>query len=365
MRTNRTNVAVKAAAVAVLLAMIEPASADNTANADASAGSNATAGAAANGNQLNANLNSGASAVTGPSSATATVGPSTSGATSVTGPSSAATGPVTTTVTPSQQTSLTINSESTKIPVALPAMPGVAVAAPQVFSFGPLSNPANINGVAASLYFERKCEPEYTGSDESFTDASGGFSGNTSIVFASLPDYKAKRTGESLKKVLPRFPSSAGNYVCIGTAMVTAKKGSESKVDINVVRDDVVKYVFRNLDGYSEIYVVSPEQSIGTALGTAAIGNGFSLGGAAAGIIGSSNPALGAVVGLAAAFSKTEASTHPDGRIGATYWILGKPKNPAVGTPFGSAEFAAFFAEMVKSTMPPSEGDGKKLEAIK
>ena len=259
------------------------------------------------------------------------------------------------------------NSEGTDIPVTLPGMPGVGVPTPQVFSFGPLSNPTNINNIAPSMYFEKKCQPEYTKGNDSYTDAGAGWSGKTEVVFTSYPDYKKKRaTNGSPARVLPRFPAASGNYVCIGVIMTTAEKGSESKVNINVVRDDTVKYVFSNLEGYSEIYIVSPELSIGTALGMGTEGNGFSLGGAAAGIVGSSNPALGAVLGLAAAFSKSAASTHPDGRIGATYWVLGKPKDPEAGTPFSDSEFAAYFQELVKSSMPPSaEGNGKKLEAVK
>lgn len=258
------------------------------------------------------------------------------------------------------------NSEGTDIPVTLPSMPGVTVPTPQVFSFGPLSNPTNINNIAPSMYFEKKCQPEYTKGSDSYTDVSTGSSRKTEIVFTSYPDYKKQRTANSsLARVLPRFPATSGNYVCIGIIMTTAEKGSEGKVNINVVRDDTVKYVFSNLEGYSEIYIVSPEQSIGTALGVATGGSGFSLGGAAAGIAGS-NPALGVALGLAAAFSKSEASTHPDGRIGATYWVLGKPKDPEMGTSFSDSEFAAYFQELVKRSMPQSaEGNGKKLEATK
>lgn len=258
------------------------------------------------------------------------------------------------------------DSKGSDIPVTLPGLPGVGVPTPQVFGFGPLSNPTNINSIAPSVYFEKKCQPEYTKGDDSYTDVGAGWSGKTEIVFTSYPDYRNKRAFRgSPARVLTRFPAASGNYVCIGVIMTTAEKGSEGKVNINVVRDDTVKYVFSNLEGYSEIYVVSPEQSIGTALGMGTGGSGFSLGGAAAGIAGS-NPALGAVLGLAAAFSKSSASTHPDGRIGATYWVLGKPRDSETGTSFSDGEFVAYFQELVKRSMPSSsEGNGKKLEAMK
>lgn len=258
------------------------------------------------------------------------------------------------------------NSKGSDIPVALPGIPGVAIPTPQNFSFGPLSNPTNINGIAPSKYFEEKCRPVYTSADDSEVDVRSGRTGNTKIVFTSYPDYKNNSTENSkLKKALPYFPATSGNYVCIGTIMTTAKKGSEADVDINVVRDDTKKYIFNNLEGYSEIYFVSPNQAIGTAVGSSTSGNGFSLGGAAAGLA-SGNPATAVLLGAAAAFSKSEASTHPDGRQGTTYWILGKPKNPETGVSFSEGEFADYFRKLVgHATSSQAEGNGKKLEATK
>jgi len=264
---------------------------------------------------------------------------------------------------------LTIQAgEATKIPVNLPGIPMVNIPSPQNFGpFDALSRPTNINNIAPSLYFKSKCKPVYRASDPyTRIDVAGGMTGNTEIVFKPYPTYRTQRaTNGPLVAVTPDFPAADGNYVCIGTIMTTAKKGSEGRVNIDVVEDDTVKYVAANLDGFSEIYIVSPEQAIGTAVGASTAGNGFSLGSTAAGVIGSNNPALGAVLGLAAAFSQSAASTHPDGHIGTTYWILGKPKDPAIGTHFSQSDFAKYFATLTKSSMPQAESDGKKLEATK
>ncbi len=266
------------------------------------------------------------------------------------------------------------NSQGSAIPVTLPGIPGVGIPSPQVFNFGPLSNPTNINAITPSLYFQKKCQQEYSGPNDTYTAIMTGSSGKTDLSFTSYPDYQKGAASQTrIAKVIPRFPAQAGEYVCLGIVMTTASKGSEGKVNINTVLDDTVKFAF-SLEGYSEVYVISPEQSIGTALGVDTGGSGFSLGLAAAGLVGSANPALGTVLGLASAFSKTNASTHPDGRIGATYWVLGKP-NGTAGIPFSEAEFGAFFVKMMKgpvaaepqpSPVATNGGNGgKKLEATK
>ncbi len=268
----------------------------------------------------------------------------------------------------------TFNSQGSAIPVTLPGIPGVGIPSPQVFNFGPLSNPTNINAITPSLYFQKKCQQEYSGPNDTYTAIMTGSSGKTDLSFTSYPDYKKGAASQArIAKVIPRFPAQAGGYVCLGIVMTTASKGSEGKVNINTVLDDTVKFAF-SLEGYSEVYVISPEQSIGTALGVDTGGSGFSLGLAAAGLVGSANPALGTVLGLASAFSKTSASTHPDGRIGATYWVLGKPNGDAAGVPFSEAEFGNFFVKMMKGSaaaeqpaaVANSNGNGgKKLEAAK
>ena len=268
----------------------------------------------------------------------------------------------------------TFYSKGSDIPVTLPGIPGVGIPSPQVFNFGPLSNPTNINAITPSLYFQKKCQQEYSGPNDTYTAIMTGSSGKTDLSFTSYPDYKKGAASQArIAKVIPRFPAQAGEYVCLGIVMTTASKGSEGKVNINTVLDDTVKFAI-SLEGYSEVYVISPEQSIGTALGVDTGGSGFSLGLAAAGLVGSANPALGTVLGLASAFSKTSASTHPDGRIGATYWVLGKPNGDAAGVPFSEAEFGNFFVKMMKGSaaaeqpaaVANSNGNGgKKLEAAK
>lgn len=257
-------------------------------------------------------------------------------------------------------------SKGSDIPMTPPGIPGVAVPTPQLFSFGQLSNPTNINGIAPSLYFEKKCAPEYTRGDDSSTVVYSGKSGKTDVVFTSYPNYKKQGDkAATLERVLPRFPEADGSYVCLAVVMTTAEKGSEGKVNLSVILDDTVKFAFDKLEGYTEIYLVSPEQSIGTALGVNTDGSGYNLGSGLAGLT-SGNPATAVAIGAIAAFSKSNASTHPDGRLGRTYWVLGKPKDPASGIRFNENEYNAFMQNMARSPNLAANGNnGPKLEATK
>lgn len=260
-------------------------------------------------------------------------------------------------------------STGSAIPVTLPGIPGVATPTPQIFSgYNPLSNPTNINGITASEYLANKCKPTPTRNSRSSVDVRSGATGNTKIVFTAYPDYKNKRyTNNGPEKILPYFPTASGNYECLGTIMITAQKGSEDVVDINAIGSDTENYIFDNLEGYPEVYAICPTQTIGTAVGVSTSANGFSLGGAAAGLAGG-NPATAVLLGLALSGSNNKGSTHPDGRLGNTCWILGKPKTPESGTHFSSDEYDQYLLKLAKEHSAQSQqngGSGPKYEATK
>lgn len=260
------------------------------------------------------------------------------------------------------------NSTGSAIPPTLPGMPGTTLPTPQIFSgYNNLSNPTNINGIAASLYLKEKCKPVYTKNSRSSVDVQSGATGNTKIVFTAYPDYKNYRyTKSGPEKVLPYLPTDEGNYVCLGTIMTTAQKGSEDVVDINVIGSDTVNYILDHTEGYSEVYAFCPKQTIGTAVGVSTSGSGFSLGGAAAGLA-SGNPATAVLLGAALSGSNSKGSTHPDGREGHTCWVFGKPKTPESGVHFSSGEYDQYLAKIAAqhTQSQGNAGNGPKLEATK
>lgn len=259
------------------------------------------------------------------------------------------------------------NSEGTMIPPVLPAIPGVGVPSPQVFTGG-FGLPTNIVNIVSSLWLEQKCDPEYTLESNTDQIKGRGVSKDTKIVFVPFPDYLAKRpavANVTLKHVHTRFKEASAEYVCVGTIMVTAEKGDESDVDVNVARNDAMKFVRDRLQGYEEFFVISPDGSIGTGFGVGTTGSGWTAGLTTAGVLGN-NPALGILAGLASAVTSSKASTHQVGQIGRNYWVLAKPQAPGMGTTtFAIGEFAAFYANLNKVTQVPVDGNGKKLEATK
>jgi|GEM_PF-4485021 hypothetical protein len=268
--------------------------------------------------------------------------------------------------------SFSSNSKS-QIPLTLPGTPGVAVPTPQVFGFSQLSNPTNINGIDFALYFEDRCAQDYVVGGS--VVKSKGESGDTRVVFAVFPDYQSKSAVNTQPgRVLLNLPSE-GQYVCLGTVQVIADKGKEASVNISVVRSDLANFA-KGLVGYSEVYLYCPKQTVGTGLGVATEAGGYSLAALAAGVSGT-NPALGAVLGAAGAFSKSDGSTFPDGRIGATCGVLGKPNEGTAGVTFYQNEYQAWvnainqaqLEQQIKTQQAiagsAASASGKKLEATK
>ena len=260
------------------------------------------------------------------------------------------------------------------IPVGTPGFLNVAIPSPQIFVANPYAGPNNIAGITADDYLNSKCKPVYTKNGRSKVDVKSGATRNTQIVFTSYPDYqKYKYTNGSPEKVLPYFPAVSGNYICIGTLMITADNSPAAEAVVNgrVLGSDTENYVFDNIEGYSEVYFICPMSASGTGVGSNTTGNGFALGGAAAGLAGG-NPAAAVLLALAASYQQSKASTHNSAQNGKNCWILGKPKNPEVGVPFKEGEYEEFLlaqaAEHVKrmEKLQPANGDGpKKYEVTK
>jgi hypothetical protein len=100
------------------------------------------------------------------------------------------------------------------------------------------------------------------------------------------------------------------------------------------------------LSGYKAVYLVSPQHSIGGALGVTSSGRGFGIGGSGAGIAGAVTAALGLSGGT------NSGETIPVARLGATYVVLAEPGSYGPSATMSPSDFAVTQSMSAVPTAP-------------
>lgn len=304
--------------------------ANNTATAGATAG--ATIGNVGGGH-------AGASAVTGPSTATI-------------GDVDLKTGDAAATLTLQQQ----FTSNGSKIPLQAVPMPGAAPVTPALFIHNGSTNPPQVTGVALHRWAQSLCAQRYQRTSRGINEKQTGQSGDTMIRATLYPDNNNKRfaTDVTAPVVSLGLPEAKTEVVCIGVITVQAKSGNGS-VDMSTLDNDAFDYALR-LEGYPEIMLFSPESAAGGALGVETDGKGFGIGGSGVGIAGAVTAALGLSGGA------SNGATNPTARLGTTYVIFAKPNSRGGSAVVDPSDYSHYHAKL-SGGKPTADAEAPKKDA--
>ncbi len=250
------------------------------------------------------------------------------------------------------------NSYGSKIPLQAAPMPGVAPATPALFIHNGATMTAPITGAAFQRWVQSVCKQRYTKTSSGSTQKVKGASGLTIVQGTLYPDYNNKRfaTDTTWPEVSLELPGPKTEAVCVGVITVQAKSG-EGSVDVGVLNNDAVHYALE-LQGYGEVWLISPESAIGGGLGVETDGKGFGIGGSGVGLAGAVTTALGLSGGV------SSGATNPVARMGTTYAIFAKPTRGS-STVVDPDDYSRYHAKLYPQAPAKVEDAAKKDAATK
>lgn len=224
--------------------------------------------------------------------------------------------------------------EASKIPVQPAGFVGATPGSAQLFiSNNGTTAPPQITGAIVGRTALGLCAPKYTRTSAGRTEMLKSAGGDVGIRFSAFPDHDNKRSATSDVSPVVSFdlPAPKTQVVCIGVMTVQAKN---SDVDIATLDNEAAQAAVK-LSGYKVVYLVSPQHSIGGALGVTSSGRGFGIGGSGAGIAGAVTAALGLSGGT------NSGETIPVARLGATYVLLAEPGSYGPSATMSPSDFTA------------------------
>jgi hypothetical protein len=330
MKNRKSNITTIAASLFAITSLALPMAA----HAQSAATANNTAGAAA---QAAVNVNS---PLTAPITASGgSAGASITGVDLKTGDASAG---ATVDFKPTSTTAMTF--EASKIPLQSAGIPIVTPGQAQLFISNGATSPPQITGALVGRTALSLCAPKYTRTNAGRTEGLRSATGDVKIRFSAFPDYDNKRSATSEVSPVVSFdlPAPKTQVVCIGVMTIQAEK---SDVDIGALDNEAAQAAVK-LSGYKAVYLVSPQHSIGGALGVTSSGRGFGIGGSGAGIAGAVTAALGLSGGT------NSGETIPVARLGATYVVLAEPGSYGPSATMSPSDFAVTQSMSAVPTAP-------------